>query len=95
MAEAYKILDYFLKAFGPFTGRPNAYADIYNWDTTALNLSSRYQVKTEMGVAIFSNKNLENEIAANRPSVLLKDAYQSFCVLYWWRSIIKSHKMPL
>ncbi|MFB0496283.1 hypothetical protein ABID99_002520 [Mucilaginibacter sp. OAE612] len=35
-----------------------------------------------MGVAIFSNKNLENEIAANRPSVLLKDAYQSFSVLY-------------
>ncbi|WP_167516144.1 hypothetical protein [Mucilaginibacter metallidurans] len=49
MADAYKILDYFLKAFGPFTGRPNANADIYNWDTTALNLSLRYQVKTEMG----------------------------------------------
>lgn len=82
MTDAYKILDYFLKAYGPFTGRPNAYADIYNWDTSALNLSLRYQVKTEMGVAIFSNKNLENEIAANRPSVLLKDAYQSFSVLY-------------
>ncbi|XHR97736.1 hypothetical protein ACFJIV_14375 [Mucilaginibacter sp. UC70_90] len=82
MTDAYKILGDFLKAYGPFTARPNAYADIYNWDTSALNLSLRYQVKTEMGVAIFSNKNLENEIAANRPSVILKDAYQSFSVLY-------------
>lgn len=82
MTDAYKILSDFLKAYGPFTARPNAYADIYNWDTRALNLSLRYQVKTKMGVAIFSNKSLENEIAANRPSVILKDAYQSFSVLY-------------
>ncbi|SEM61328.1 hypothetical protein SAMN05192574_101175 [Mucilaginibacter gossypiicola] len=82
MGDAYKILSDFLKAYGPFTGRPNNYADIYNWDTSALNLSLRYQVKTEMGVAIFSSKHLENEIAANKPAVILKDAYQSFSVLY-------------
>ncbi|WPV01527.1 hypothetical protein SNE26_07045 [Mucilaginibacter sp. cycad4] len=82
MTDAYKILGDFLKAYGPFTGRPNNYADIYNWDTSALNLSLRYQVKTEMGVAIFSSKHLESEIAANKPAVILKDAYQSFSVLY-------------
>jgi hypothetical protein len=82
MGDAYKILSDFLKAYGPFTERPNNYADIYNWDTSALNLSLRYQVKTEMGVAIFSSKHLENEIAANKPAVILKDAYQSFSVLY-------------
>lgn len=82
MGDAYKILSDFLKAYGPFTERPNNYADIYNWDTSVLNLSLRYQVKTEMGVAIFSSKHLENEIAANKPAVILKDAYQSFSVLY-------------
>jgi hypothetical protein len=82
MADAYKILRNFLNTYGPFTERPNAYADIYNWDTSMLNLSLRYQVKTEMGVAIFSNKNLENEIAANRPGIIFKDAYQSFSTLY-------------
>jgi hypothetical protein len=82
MPDAYKILNNFLNAYGPFTGRPNAYADIYNWDTSVLNLSLRYQVKTEMGVAIFSSKNIENQIAANRPAAILKDADQSLSVLY-------------
>jgi hypothetical protein len=80
--DAYKMLSDFLKVYGPFTGRPNNYADIYNWDTSLLNLSLRYQVKTEMGVAIFSSKHFENEIATNKPAVIFKDAYQSFSVLY-------------
>ncbi|WP_413667909.1 hypothetical protein ACEN9X_26035 [Mucilaginibacter sp. Mucisp86] len=82
MSDAYKVLSDFLKAYGPFTGRPNNYADIYNWDTSMLNLSLRYQVKTEMGVAIFTSKHLENEIAANRPAIIFKNAYQSFSALY-------------
>ncbi|UOE52352.1 hypothetical protein MTO98_14825 [Mucilaginibacter sp. SMC90] len=82
MPDAYKILDNFLKTYGPFTGRPDNYADIYNWDTSALNLSLRYQVKTEMGVAIFSSKRLEHALAADKPGLIIKDAYQSFSVLY-------------
>jgi hypothetical protein len=82
MTDAYKVLSNFLNAYGPFTDRPNAYADIYNWDTSVLNLSLRYQVKTDLGVAIFSDKNLEYEIATNTPAIIFKNAYQSLSVLY-------------
>lgn len=81
MGDAYKILGNFLNMYGPFTNRPDAYADVYNWDTSLLNLSLRYQVKTEMGVAIFSDKELESELAADKRNIALKEAYQSVSVL--------------
>ncbi|MEO3403638.1 hypothetical protein AAFN85_07025 [Mucilaginibacter sp. CAU 1740] len=81
MQDAYKVLSNFLNAYGPCTSRPDAYSDIYNWDTSQLSLSLRYQVKTEIGVAIFTSKEMENTMAADKYSQSLKTSYQSISAL--------------
>ena len=81
MKDAYKVLGNFLNAYGPCTSRPDAYADIYNWDTSQLSLSVRYEVKTDLGVAIFTSKDMENTIAADKYSQSLKTTYQSISAL--------------
>jgi hypothetical protein len=81
MQDAYKVLSNFLNAYGPCTSRPDAYSDIYNWDTSQLSLSLRYQVKTDIGVAIFTSKEMENTMAADKYSQSLKTSYQSISAL--------------
>lgn len=81
MSDAYKVLSNFLNAYGPCTSRPDAYADIYNWDTNKLSLSLRYQVKADLGVAIFTSKDMENTIGAGKYNQSLKTTYQSISAL--------------
>ncbi|WP_162996410.1 hypothetical protein [Mucilaginibacter celer] len=80
--DAYKVLSNFLDAYGPFTSRPDAYADIYNWDTSRLSLTLRYEVKADLGVAIFTSKELENVIAADKTNRIAKASTQSLSALY-------------
>ena len=79
--DAYKVLGNFLQAYGPCTSRPDSYSDIYNWDTSMLSLSLRYQVKTDLGVAIFTSKDIENTIASDKYSQSLKTTFQSVSAL--------------
>ena len=62
LSDGYKILRVLLTNYGLFTDRPYDYADIYNWDSSTINLSLRYNVKVDLGVAIFTCNRLENEI---------------------------------
>jgi len=62
LSDGYKILDAFLTNYGLFTDRPYNYADIYDWNSSTVNLSLRYNVKVDMGVAIFTCNRLEHEI---------------------------------
>ena len=64
--DGYAILSNFLSSFGLFTNRPNDYVDVYNWNTSKISLSLRYQLKTSPGIAIFSCKPLEQEIALKK-----------------------------
>jgi len=66
ITDAYKVLNRFISSYGMFTSRPDSYSDVYIWDTGNLNLSLRYQCKTDLGVAIFTNKQLEDEIKSSR-----------------------------
>jgi hypothetical protein len=61
-AEGYKALSVFLNDYGSFTGKPDDYADIYNWDTSLLNLSLKYELRVDLGVAVLTSKQLVNEI---------------------------------
>jgi hypothetical protein len=53
-SDGYKVFRDFLSTFGVFTSKPNDYADIYNWTTTTVNLSLRYEDKIDLGVAVFT-----------------------------------------
>lgn len=60
--DAYKILRDFLANYGQFNELPQEYADIYNWNTSKLNVSLKYQAKIDIGVAIFTCNELTEEI---------------------------------
>jgi len=62
LSDGYKILRVFLTNYGLFTNRPNDYADIYDWNSSTVNLSLRYNVKVDLGVAIFTCNRLEHDI---------------------------------
>jgi hypothetical protein len=62
LSDGYKILRVLLNNYGLFTNKPNDYADIYNWDSSTTSLSLRYNVKIDLGVAVFTCNRLENEI---------------------------------
>jgi len=53
-SDGYKVFRDFLSTFGLFTSKPNDYADIYNWTTSTVNLSLRYEDKIDLGVAVFT-----------------------------------------
>ena len=60
--EGYKALSVFLNAYGPFSERPDDYADVYNWNCGLLNLSLKYDLNVDLGVAILTSGPLANEI---------------------------------
>ena len=61
-SDGYKVFRDFLSTFGLFTSKPNDYADIYNWTTTTVNLSLRYEDKTDLGVAVFTSNPMVREM---------------------------------
>lgn len=75
--DAYKVLNRFINMYGQFTDRPDNYSDIYNWDSSISSLSLRYQHKADLGVAIFTSKKLQNEIAANKQRSITRDYSQA------------------
>jgi hypothetical protein len=63
-SRGYSLLNGFLNTFGTFTDRPDNYSDIYNWTSNFITLSLRYQMNTDLGIAIYTSKTLEREMAA-------------------------------
>ena len=62
--DGYKVLRAFLSSYGLFTSKPNDYVDIYNWNSSTINLTLKYELDAELGVAVFSCNSLEKEIEA-------------------------------
>jgi hypothetical protein len=70
LSDAYKVLKKFISLYGQFTDRPDSYSDIYNWNSSLVSLSLRYQCKADLGVAIFTCKKLETEIEADKQKAI-------------------------
>lgn len=62
----YNILRNFLANYGVFTNKPNDYVDIYDWKSILASVSLRYELKTDLGVAIFESNTLKNQILADK-----------------------------
>ena len=71
--EGSSILSMLLANYGVFTTKPNDYQDIYNWDSSLVGLSLRYEIKVDLGVAIFTCNPLAKEIAMAKEKVASKD----------------------
>jgi hypothetical protein len=63
-ADGYKVLREFIKNYGVFTSKPNDYMDIYDWKSDAVNLSLRYELKLDLGVAIFTYNQAHDKLAS-------------------------------
>lgn len=74
---AYKILDNFIKSYGQFTGRPDNYSDIYNWDSSRVSLSLQFECKVELGIAVFTCNELKNKIEIEKQNSLVREGYQT------------------
>jgi hypothetical protein len=68
--EGYSLLRNFLKNYGMFTARPDNYLDNYRWDSSEVTLSLNYTRNNDLGVAVFTSVNLNNEIKQERAKVL-------------------------
>ncbi|QEC76132.1 hypothetical protein [Mucilaginibacter ginsenosidivorax] len=77
ITDAYKVLQKFISMYGQFTDRPDNYSDIYNWNSSLLTLSLRYQYKADLGVAIFTSKTVQNEIVADKQKAVSRDYSQA------------------
>lgn len=62
--DGYKVLRAFLSSYGLFTSKPSDYVDIYSWNSSTINLTLKYELDAELGVAVFSCNSLEKEIEA-------------------------------
>ncbi len=71
LSDGYKMLHNFLTNYGLFTSKPSDYVDIYNWNSNKINLSLRYEVKVDLGVAIFTCNQLEDEIGTMKQRQLI------------------------
>jgi hypothetical protein len=61
-SEGFKVLNDFLARYGQFTCRPNAYADVFEWDCSSVNLLLKYQLDVDFGIAVYTCKALDREI---------------------------------
>jgi hypothetical protein len=77
ITDAYKVLQKFISMYGQFTDKPDNYSDIYNWNSSLLTLSLRYQYKADLGVAIFTSKTVQNEIVADKQKATTGDYSQA------------------
>jgi hypothetical protein len=73
--DGYKVLRNFLSDYGLFTDKPSDYVDIYDWRSSTVNLSLRYEIKADLGVAIFTSNHLEKEIEAMKVKRLVNFFY--------------------
>lgn len=73
LSDGFKMLSHFLGAYGMFTSRRDGYSDVYYWDTGRVRLGLFYSVNTDLGVAVFTSKSLQDEIAARRTVLNKKD----------------------
>lgn len=60
--DSYKILDDFLKQYGQFTNLPYEYTDIYEWNTSNVDLSLKYAANVDYGIAVFTSSPLLAQI---------------------------------
>jgi hypothetical protein len=65
-SEGYKVLRGFLTDYGLFTSKPDDYVDIYDWKSRAVNLSLNYEIRMDMGAAIFTCNEIQTEILVKR-----------------------------
>jgi|GEM_PF-1296200 hypothetical protein len=68
MTDSYKALRDFLKDYGQFNELPKEYAAIYNWNTSSVNLSLKYEAKTDYGIAVFTCNELQRDIETMKES---------------------------
>lgn len=73
--DGYKVLRNFLTTYGLFANKPNDYVDIYNWETNLLNLTLQYELKSELGVAVFTCNSVEKEIEAMKLRRIINNYY--------------------
>lgn len=71
-SEGFKVLNNFLARYGQFTGRPNPYADVFEWDCSSVNLLLKYQLDVEFGIAVYTCKALDREIKERTKQQLLQ-----------------------
>ena len=62
--EGYKILQNFEAVYGECTAKPGAF--MYDWRSSKVTLSLRYEVVTDLGVAIFTCNAIDNQIAEQK-----------------------------
>ncbi|WDF79076.1 hypothetical protein PQ469_03525 [Mucilaginibacter sp. KACC 22773] len=82
LSDAYKVLKKFISLYGQFTEKPDNYSDIYNWNSSQVSLSLRYQCKADLGVAIFTCKKLETEIEADKQRAIRRYYKQALSLNY-------------
>jgi hypothetical protein len=61
-ADGYLFLRDFLTSYGVFTSKPNDYVDIYNWDSSSINLLLNYELTDDLGEAVYTFKPLKQEL---------------------------------
>jgi hypothetical protein len=71
-SEGFNVLNNFLTRYGQFTGRPNAYANVFEWDCSSVNLTLKYQLDIDFGIAIYTCKALDQEIKEKSKQKLLQ-----------------------
>lgn len=80
--DGYKMLSRFLTAYGPFTTRPDDYADLYDWNSSVLKLSLKYQLETDLGVAILTSKPLTKKIGEMKEKAETRRNLEQFAARY-------------
>jgi len=62
--DGYKILQNFEAVYGVCTAKPGPF--MYDWRSSNVNLSLRYQATSDLGVAIFTCNAIDNQLAEQR-----------------------------
>jgi hypothetical protein len=62
--DGYKILKKFEAVYGDCTAKPGAF--MYDWQSSNVNLSLRYQAASDLGVAIFTCNAIDSQLAEQR-----------------------------
>jgi hypothetical protein len=65
-SDGYKLLNNFLAAYGVFTSKPDDYSDIYEWHSSMIDVSLRYQSDNDLGlgIAVYTFKRQEDQLQA-------------------------------
>lgn len=71
-SDGFEVLNDFLARYGQFTSRPDAYADVFEWDSSSVHLSLKYQLDIDFGIAVYTCKALDEQIKARMKQRLLQ-----------------------